>query len=560
MAKRRKKAPPTPNQEQAVSAIAQESAEKVKKQTVPAEPASHELRLKWSQYIPHHPTPKQLAYLLLPHKEAFFGGGAGGGKSDALLMSALQYVDVPGFSGILFRRTLSELKLPGSLLDRAHSWLYSKPCKFIAGEHTYLFPTQYPNGSPGEPAKLVFGYLGLESAKARYQSAEFHFVGFDEVTHHAESDYLWMFSRIRKVTCSVHKTDPTGKPIYVPGCVECSIKSTAPERMRSASNPGNVGHQWVQSRFRIEPVIDPTNQSVRWIGKNPNAPFIPSLFKDNPYLDQVSYRENLDQLDPLTRAQLQDGNWGASAEARFKANWFRRYSVRGDYYHLGRAGSGPAYFKNDFLRIFATVDPAASSSEGPGDTTNFNRLMQKSHTVIAIWGLTPDYHLLWLDNIRLYVETPDILRALKAAYRQWRYSYAVIEATGLGKAVYQAAMRSGLPVQPVYPHNDKVMRATDAMIRAEQGRIWLPEYPGPAWLKPLEDELFTWTGHPQQADDQIDALSHAANNVSWEASYSDRQEDPDLPEDVMMEVNTPFTHGGIGMDGFSGSYDPLSQW
>ena len=52
----------------------------------------HGLRPKWTPYVPHDPTPKQLAYLMLPHREAFYGGAAGGGKSDALLMGALQYV------------------------------------------------------------------------------------------------------------------------------------------------------------------------------------------------------------------------------------------------------------------------------------------------------------------------------------------------------------------------------------------------------------------------------------------------------------------------------------
>lgn len=34
----------------------------------------------WNEeYIPHKPTAKQLAFLMLPHKEAFYGGAAGGG-------------------------------------------------------------------------------------------------------------------------------------------------------------------------------------------------------------------------------------------------------------------------------------------------------------------------------------------------------------------------------------------------------------------------------------------------------------------------------------------------
>ncbi len=41
-------------------------------------------------FIPHVPTPHQAAFLLLDCLEAFYGGAGGGGKSDALLMSALQ--------------------------------------------------------------------------------------------------------------------------------------------------------------------------------------------------------------------------------------------------------------------------------------------------------------------------------------------------------------------------------------------------------------------------------------------------------------------------------------
>ena len=102
--------------------------------------------LKLTDYIPHKPTPKQRAFLMLPHREAFFGGAAGGGKSDALLMGALQYCDVPGYSGLVLRKTLSELKLPGGLLERATEWLGpfldEKIVRYVPGEHTYYFSTQ----------------------------------------------------------------------------------------------------------------------------------------------------------------------------------------------------------------------------------------------------------------------------------------------------------------------------------------------------------------------------------------------------------------------------------
>lgn len=63
-------------------------------------------------YCPHKPFPKQQAFLDLNCREALFGGGAGPGKSEALLMAALQYVHVPGYSALLLRRDLPRLSLP----------------------------------------------------------------------------------------------------------------------------------------------------------------------------------------------------------------------------------------------------------------------------------------------------------------------------------------------------------------------------------------------------------------------------------------------------------------
>lgn len=100
-------------------------------------------------------------------KEILFGGAAGGGKSVAQLMAALQFVDVPGYSAILFRKTYADLSLPGALIDMSKQWLMpfveSKEVKWSEKEKQYVFPSG---------ATLNFGYLESANDGYRYQGAE----------------------------------------------------------------------------------------------------------------------------------------------------------------------------------------------------------------------------------------------------------------------------------------------------------------------------------------------------------------------------------------------------
>ena len=162
-----------------------------------------------NRWIPHTPTVRQALFLSLPVTEALYGGAAGGGKSDALLMAALQFVDVPGYAALLLRRSYADLALPGAIMDRSKEWLRGTAARWHEPTKTWTFPSG---------ATLSFGYLEAEQDKYRYQGAEFQFCGFDELTQFSETQYRYLFSRLRKS----------------PGLA-------VPLRMRAASNPGGQG-------------------------------------------------------------------------------------------------------------------------------------------------------------------------------------------------------------------------------------------------------------------------------------------------------------------------------
>lgn len=192
-------------------------------------------------------------------------------------MAALQYVDVPGYAALLLRRTFKALTLPEALLDRSRMWLGGTDAKWHGDSTSWVFPSG---------AKVTFGYLEHDTDVYQYQSAAFQFIGFDETTQFTEYQYRYMHSRTRRLA-----------------------GSNVPIRVRGASNPGGVGHEWVKQRFIVE-------------GKENNRPFIPATLKDNPFLDQEQYIKSLNNLDPITRQQLLEGDWSARATSIFKREWF----------------------------------------------------------------------------------------------------------------------------------------------------------------------------------------------------------------------------------------------
>src|SRR5262245_31659794 len=64
-------------------------------------------------WIPHKPHPKQALFLLHDDwREVLYGGAGGGGKTDALLMGALQFVETPGYAALILMRSYADLMLP----------------------------------------------------------------------------------------------------------------------------------------------------------------------------------------------------------------------------------------------------------------------------------------------------------------------------------------------------------------------------------------------------------------------------------------------------------------
>ncbi len=361
-------------------------------------------------------------------------------------MAALQYVDVPGYNALILRRTYPELELAGGLIEMAAGWLSGTTARWSATHRTWTFPSG---------ATLTFGALNEENDKYKYLGSAFHFVAYDELTRFTLSQFRYLFSRIRR-----------------------SNTDRVPLRMRATSNPGGIGHSWVRQRFLEEPHRDRI--------------FIPAGLADNPYLDATEYQKSLAHLDPVTRAQLLNGDWAARADG----GYFRR-----EWFEVVDAIPREAYT----VRYWDLAATAPKPGTDPDWTAGAKVALQD--------GV---YYLADLRHVRT---TPDGVEALIRQTAQLDgYAVPVVieqEPGSAGKTViqhYQRRVLVGYTVRGDHVTGPKLTRARPVSAAAEAGNLKVVAGP---WLNAFFDEAEAF---PQGShDDQIDAVSGAFGALSSSA-------------------------------------------
>lgn len=245
--------------------------------------------MKQGQRIIWNPQPKQREFLQRPEYEAFYGGAAGGGKSDSLLMEALRQVHIPTYKGLIIRKTFPQLT---ELIDKSIKY-YSQAfprAKYNITDHVWTFPSG---------AKIYFGSMHHSNDKTKYQGKEFDFIGFDELTHFTWAEYSYLFSR--------NRPSGPGTRVY----------------MRATGNPGGIGHGWVKSRFitaappktRIWESYEVRTPEGKKIALKRDRIFIPSTVFDNPALLERNpeYLASLAMMSESEKRALLYGDWDCFA-------------------------------------------------------------------------------------------------------------------------------------------------------------------------------------------------------------------------------------------------------
>ena len=245
--------------------------------------------------------PKQTAFLRRAEDEVFYGGAAGGGKSDALVIEALRQIKIPHYKGLILRKTFPELSELIEKSMRYYPQAFPR-ARFNEQKHTWTFPSG---------AKIQFGDLQHTKDKLKYQGRAYDYIAFDELTHFTFEEYIYLKSR--------NRPNGPGTRVY----------------MRSTGNPGGVGHAWVKERF-ITPrmamktiwedvvIVFPDGHSERqWMSRA----FVPSSVFDNKILleNDPTYLARLASMPEKERNALLYGDWDT-----YEGQFFEDFRVEPD--------------------------------------------------------------------------------------------------------------------------------------------------------------------------------------------------------------------------------------
>lgn len=230
----------------------------------------------------------------------FYGGSAGGGKSDLLLGLALNCHK----RSVVYRRESTQLQ---GLIDRMVDILGSKD-GFNGAEFVWRL---------GKGRQVEFGSCKDAGSERKWQGRPHDLKAFDEITHFLESQFRYLMTwnrttdekqRCRVVCTGNPPTDSDGDWVR---------QFWAPWLDDTHPNPAQPGELRWYTTIKGEDIEcedgRPFKHDGSWLYPRSRT-FIPSKVTDNPFLMETGYEATLQALPEPLRSQMLNGDFQAGTD------------------------------------------------------------------------------------------------------------------------------------------------------------------------------------------------------------------------------------------------------
>ncbi len=354
--------------------------------------------------------------------ELYYGGQAGGGKTDLLLGLATTAHHL----SIIFRREYSQLQGAKGIIERSRELLADSGARYNGRDGIW-------RDIPGNRV-LEFGAVQLEKDVRKYQGRAHDLKAFDELAHFTESQYRYLIGWNRSVIpgqrCRVVCTG--NPPLSAEGM--WVVDRWAAWLDSGHSNPAAPGELRWYAMIDDEDIEVEGPDTFDHKGEEitpRSRTFIPARLEDNPFLANTGYRSVLQGLPEPIRSKFLFGDHGIGfMDHRWQvipSQWIVAAQARWE--QLYKAGEIPERVLSigaDVAQGGESGDDFAIAEVGPGAI------------VTRVWTWTP--------------ENPDTATMLFAnelrGLIQAAGAPAYIDAIGVGLGAYQRLREWRQPAFP----------------------------------------------------------------------------------------------------------------
>jgi len=251
------------------------------------------------QPIPN--SPQQAAYESLAD-ELFYGGAAGGGKTDLVIGLAVTRHK----KAIIFRREYPQLK---DIVQRSHDLLGVTGAKYNGNDSIW-------RNIPGARS-LEFGAVQYDRDVNKFRGRPHDLKAFDELPEFSEHQYRFLGGWLRTTTHGqrVRVVCTGNPPTHADG--EWVIRYWAPWLDNQHINPAKPGElRWFAVLDGKDTEVASGNhfQHSGETIRPRSRTFIPARLTDNPYLASTEYGSVLQGLPEPLRSQLLYGDFGVGVQ------------------------------------------------------------------------------------------------------------------------------------------------------------------------------------------------------------------------------------------------------